>query len=82
MTLRIANEDIQEVRRALSIVYAEVIRELGQRSSSGSEAGIQLCRRKWQLEDMLRQLDSPEPPPAALQMVPRRHDKTLERVAA
>ena len=40
MTLRIANEDIQEVRRALSIVYAEVIRELGQRSSSDSEAGI------------------------------------------
>ena len=82
MTLRIANEDIQEVRRALSIVYAEVIRELGQRSGSASEAGIQLCRRKWKLEDMLRQLDSPELPPAALKMVPRRHDKTLERVAA
>jgi len=84
MTLRLASDDIEEVRRALSSAYGEVIRKLGQ--SSGfhgvSPAGIQLCRRKWNLEALLRQLDRPEEPPAALEMVPRRDHEALEQVAA
>jgi hypothetical protein len=83
MTLRLARDDIEEVRRALSSAYSEVIRELGQFNGlGGGPAAIQLCRRKWNLEAMLDQLDAPEEPPAALEMVPRRHHAALEQVAA
>ena len=83
MTLRLASDDIEELRRALLSAYGEVIRALGQSSGLGrSEAGIQLCRRKWKLEAMLRQLDGPEEPPAILEMVPRRDRAALEQVAA
>jgi len=83
MTLRLAGDDIEELRRALLSAYGEVIRELGRpRALGGSEAGIQLCRRRWKLEAMLRQLDGPEEPPAALKMVPRRQHAALEQVAA
>ena len=83
MTLRLASDDIEEVRRALSSAYGEVIRELGQYNGLGcSPAGIQLCRRKWKLEAMLRQLDGPEEPPPVLEMVPRRQHAALEQVAA
>jgi len=83
MTLRLASDDIEEVRRALSSAYGEVIRELGQFSGLGfSPAGIQLCRRKWSLEALLRQFDGPDGPPAALEIVPRRERATLKQVAA
>jgi hypothetical protein len=83
MTLRLDSDDIEEVRRALSSAYREVIRELGQSSGlGGGPAGIQLCRRKWKLAAMLHQLDRPEEPPAALEMVPRRDHAALEQVAA
>jgi hypothetical protein len=83
MTLRLASDDIKEVRRALSSAYGEVIRELGQSSGpSGGPAGIQLCRRKWKLEALLRQLDGPEEPAAALKVVLRRDHAALEQVAA
>ena len=83
MTLRLASDDIEEVRRALYSAYGEVIRELGRSSGlGGSEAGIQLCRRKWKLEAMLRRLDGPEEPPPVLEMVPRRQHAALEQVAA
>jgi hypothetical protein len=83
MTLRLANDDIEELRRALTSAYREVTGELAQSSGSRVDpSGIQLCRRKWKLEAMLRQLDSPEGPPAALKMVPRRDRAALERVAA
>ena len=83
MTLRLASDDIEEVRRALSSAYGEVIRELGQYNGLGySPAGIQLCRRKWKLEAMLRRLDGPEEPPPALELVPRRQHAFLELVAA
>jgi len=84
MTLRFANDDIEEVRRALSSAYGQVIRELGQFSGLRvrGPAGVQLCRRKWKLEALLRQLDGPEKPPATLEMVPRRDHTALEQVAA
>jgi len=82
MTLRLASDDIEELRRALSAAYRDVIQELGQSSGLGGPAGIQLCRRKWKLEAMLRRLDGPEEPPTVLEMVPRRERAALGRVAA
>ena len=83
MTLRLASDDVEELRRALLSAYGEVIRELGRTSGlGGSEAGIQLCRRKWKLDAMLSQLDGPKEPPAALKMVPQRDHAALEQVAA
>ena len=83
MTLRLASDDIDELRKALSSAYREVIRELGQFGSTRNvPTGMQLCRRKWKLEAMLRQLDGPEEPPAVLEIVPRRGHTALELVAA
>ncbi len=83
MTLRLASDDIEELRRALSSAHREVIRQLAQPGGIGGDApGIQLCRRKWKLEGMLRQLDGPLEPPAALEIVPRRPPAALEQVAA
>ncbi len=83
MTLRIASEDVGEVRSALSTAYKKVIWELGQSRELGAgPARVALCRRKWSLEAILRQLDGPEEPPAALQLVPRRGYARLEQVAA
>ena len=83
ITLKLASDDIDELRRALLSAYGEVVRKLGQ-SGGGrpSEAGIQLCRRKWKLEAMLRQLDGPERPPAVLEIVPRRVRTEPEQLAA
>ncbi len=83
MTLRLAGDDIEELRRALASAYAQVISELAQSSGIGFDpAGIQLCRRKWKLEGMLRRLDGPDDPPAVLQLIPRRHYAVPEQVAA
>ena len=83
MILRLANDDIEEVRRALFSAYGGVIRELGKSAGFGlNPAGIELCRRKWKLEAMLRQLDCPEEPPPVLKMVPRRDYATLGQAAA
>ena len=83
MTLRLASDEIEEVRRALSSAYGEVIRDLGQSGGlGGGPAGIQLCWRKWKLEALLRQFDGPQEPPAVLKMIPRRNRAALEQVAA
>jgi len=83
MTLRLASDDIEELRRALSSAYGDVIRDLGQpRALGANQAGMQLCQRKWKLEAILRQLDGPEEPLPALRMVARRDRATLEQVAA
>ena len=84
MIVRFASDDIEEVRRALSSAYGQVIRELGQFSGLRvrGPAGVRLCRRKWKLEALLRQFDGPEKPPATLEMVPRRDHTALEQVAA
>ncbi len=83
MTLRLAGDDIEEVRRAVSSAYCEVIRELAETSGFGAAAAaIQLCRRKWTLEAVLRQLEAPEGPPAALHIIPARKHSKLECVAA
>ncbi len=83
MTFRLASDEIEELRRALFSAYHELILEIEQsRAMRFDAAGIELCRRKWKLETMLRRLDGPEEPPAVLKLVPRRQQPALELVAA
>jgi len=83
MILRLAGDDIAEVRRALCSAYQEVIRDLGRFGGiGGGPVGIQLCRRRSKLEAMLRQLDGPQEPPPALSIVPRQVCSTQELIAA
>ena len=82
MKLSVNSDDIEEVRRALSSAHREVIRELGRGCGVGGGPEIQLCRRKWTLEAMLRQLDDVEGLPAPLEVIPRRENAGLEQVAA
>ncbi len=81
MTLKIETQDIQELRNALFAAYGQVIQEMGLRFGAGPSQ-IALCRRKWTLEGMLRQLDRGGEPPRVLQLVPRQGHATTGRMAA
>ena len=70
MVLKLAGDEIREVHRALSVAYSDVLRQLSGEPGYLNPPGLELCRRKWKLESVLRQLDSPDEPPPVLQMVP------------
>ena len=58
MVLRLANDEVQEVQRALSAVHSEVLRELNRLDGFFSpDDALNLCRRKWKLEALLHQLN-------------------------
>jgi hypothetical protein len=70
MVLKLTSDEGQEVQRALAAAYSEVLRELSRvQGSLSPEPGMELCRRKWKLEAMLRQFDHPTDPPAPLELV-------------
>ncbi len=79
MILRLRAEEAEEVRRALFSERAGVLRKLGFSTGlGGHEAGLELCRRKWAIDEVLRQLEHPDGPAPVLQLVPR---TAMERVA-
>ena len=60
MVLRLATDEVQELRRALTARYSEVLHELSQAEGFfSSTRGRELCRRKWKLEALLHQFDYP-----------------------
>ena len=70
MTLSLANDEVQEIRRALSTAHLQVLGELSRMESYlNREAGLELCRRKWKLEALLQQLDHCDAPPRILEVV-------------
>ena len=83
MTLSLANDEVQEVRRALSTAHLQVLRELSRMGSYlNRKAGLELCRRKWKLEALLQQLDHCDAPPRVLEVVPAGSRKVLHSEAA
>jgi hypothetical protein len=70
MILRLSAGEVEEVRRALVSAHSQVIRSLDQFDGNGGYgAGLGLCRRKWALEALLRQLDQPPEPARLLTIV-------------
>jgi len=83
MVLKLANDEVREVHRALSAAYLQMLREVGRVDSYVDRtAGLGLCRRKWRLEALLRQLDNFDEPPPALELVPAVSRKTGRSEAA
>jgi hypothetical protein len=83
MVLKLASNEVQEVRRALSAAYVQVLRELSR--GGGFPSGkpeLELCQRKWKLEFLLRQLDHPDDPPPVLEVVPAGGRQALHGGAA
>jgi hypothetical protein len=70
MVLKLTSDEVGEARRALSAAHSDVLRELSRVGGFLSpEPGLELCRRKWKLEGMLRRLDQPADPPVPLELV-------------
>lgn len=83
MVLRLASDEVREVRKALSGAYRRVLSELGRvEAHLTREQGVELCRRKWKLETLLRQLDHSEEPPPVLELVPLEQRGAWRREAA
>ena len=82
MTLSLTNDEVQEVRGALSTEHLHVLRELSRMDSYlNRKAGLELCRRKWKLEGLLQQLHNPDAP-RTLELVPARSRETQHSEAA
>ncbi len=70
MVLKIASDEVQEVRRALSAAHTELLTKLSRVEGCLSYgSGLDLCRRKWTLENLLSQLDHPDDPYPVLELV-------------
>ncbi len=83
MVLKLASDEVQEVRRALSAAYSDVLRELGRATGFLSpEPALDLCHRKSKLEALLHQLDHADERPPALELVSAGLRETLRKEAA
>ena len=70
MVLKLTSDEVGEVRRALSAAHSDVLRELSRVEGLMSpKLGLELCRRKWKLEDLLHRLGQPADPPVPLELV-------------
>ena len=78
MILKLATDEVQEVQRALMAAYAQLIRELSRADGYlNRKEGLELCRRKWKLEALLRQLDHSDAPHPVLELVPAGQPRSL-----
>ncbi len=83
MVLKIASDEVREVRRALSGAYRQVLWELSQvEPYVNRERGLELCRRKWKVDSLLRQLDRCDDPPPVLELIPAVSREDLNSEAA
>ncbi len=82
MLLRISSDEAKELHDALSDAYSDVLRKLSRGGSLDPEPGLTLCRRKWKLEGLLRQLKHPASPSPALKLVPVTQPEVRDIVAA
>jgi hypothetical protein len=71
MVLKLASDEVQEVRRALLAAYVQLLRELSRVDGYlNRKEGLELCQRKWKLEALLHQLEHSEGPAPVLELVP------------
>ena len=71
MVLKLTSDEVREVHRALSGAYRQVLGELSQvEPYVNRQRGLELCRRKWKLDSLLRQLDHSDAPPPVLELIP------------
>jgi hypothetical protein len=71
MVLKLTSDEVREVHKALSAAHRQVLWDLSRvEPYVNREAGLELCRRKWKLETLLRQLDQSDDPPPVLELVP------------
>jgi len=83
MVLRFASDEVQEVHRALSSAYVQLLRELSRVDGYlNRKEGLELCQRKWRLEALLHQLDHSDGPATVLELVPAGSREALESEAA
>ena len=83
MVLKLASDEVQEVHRALSTAYLQVLRELSRGEGVLShKPGLELCQRKWRLEALLHELDHSGDPPAVLELVPASDSEASHSEAA
>jgi hypothetical protein len=83
MVLRLASDEVQEVRRALSAAHLQMLRKLGQEDGYlNRKAGLELCRRKGKLEALIYQLDHPGDSPPLLEVAPAKSREALRSEAA
>jgi hypothetical protein len=84
MILKLKADEVEEIRRALLSAYGGVIRELDQAGQAGGfDAAHKLCRRKWAIQAVLKQLDRPSGPACVLTLIlPDRDRKTPINAAA
>ena len=78
MVLKLASDEVQEVHRALSAAYVQVLRELSRVDGYlNRKEGLELCQRKWKLEALLHQLDHSDDPHPVLELVPAGQPRSL-----
>jgi len=83
MVLKLASDEVQEVQRALSAAYLQVLRELSRGEGVLShQPGLELCQRKWKLEALLHQLDHSGDPPPVLELAPAASREASQSEAA
>ncbi len=87
MVLRLSFDEAKEIREALSEAHLDVLRKLSRGAFLDPEPGLALCRRKWTLESLLRQLERPEDLvpillPPILELVPETEPETLDLAVA
>jgi hypothetical protein len=78
MVLKLASDEVQEVQRALSAAYVQLLRELSRVDGyPNRKEGLELCQRKWKLEALLHQLDHSDGPHPVLELVPAGQPRSL-----
>jgi len=83
MVLRLTNEEVREVRMALSVAHHQVLLELSRGAGCLSlKPGLELCQRKWNLEALLHQFDHAEDRSTLLELVPAGSHEPMRREAA
>jgi len=83
MVLRLASDEVQEVRRALSAAHLQMLRQLSRQDGYlNRKAGLELCHRKWKIEALIYQLDHPGDSSPALEVAPADSGEALRSEAA